>query len=141
VPPPPRTQPGVGLRVLLAEDNPVNQRLAVRLLESLGCLVDVANNGSEAVAAFACHVYDMVFMDCQMPELDGYGAAAQIRRHEAGKERTPIIALTAHVAEGDREKCLAAGMDDYLSKPVLRKDIADVILRWRKKPVVEPQRS
>jgi len=142
LPPPPRTQPGVGLRVLLAEDNPVNQRLAVRLLESLGCLVDVANNGSEAVAAFACHVYDLVFMDCQMPELDGYGAAAQIRRHEAGKERTPIIALTAHVAEGDREKCLAAGMDDYLSKPVLRKDIADVILRWRKtKPVVEPQRS
>ncbi len=131
-PPPRPPQPGTGLRVLLAEDNPVNQRLAVRMLEALGCTVDVASNGREAVAAFACHPYDLVFMDCQMPEVDGYAAAGQMRRHEGGRgRRTPIIALTAHVADGDRDKCLAAGMDDYLSKPILKKDLADVLLRWR----------
>ncbi|MGE3174741.1 MAG: response regulator [Planctomycetota bacterium] len=140
-----RPRPGLGLRVLLAEDNPVNQRLAVRLLESLGCRVDVAGDGREAVRLFAQHDFDLVFMDCQMPELDGYEATGELRRHEqergaAGRaRRTPVIALTAHVMVGDREKCLAAGMDDYLTKPILRKDLGDAIQRWRtERPVGSP---
>jgi len=106
------------LRVLIAEDNIVNQKVAKRMLEKLGCVVDVAANGEEAVDMWSKLPYDVVFMDCQMPELDGYAVNAQIRERENGDSHTPIVAMTANAMEGDRERCLDAGMDDYLAKPV-----------------------
>jgi signal transduction histidine kinase/CheY-like chemotaxis protein len=107
-----------GVRVLLAEDNPVNQRLAVRLLEKLGCRVDVAANGEEATAMVALAPYDIVLMDCQMPIVDGYEATTSIRALGGPGAAIPIVAVTAHAMQGDRERCLAAGMDGYLSKPI-----------------------
>ena len=119
-----------GCRVLLAEDNAVNQRVAVRMLERLGCRVDVAGNGLEALDLSGRLPYDIIFLDCQMPELDGYGAARAIREREAGGSRIPIIALTANAMDGDREECLAAGMDDYLSKPVVMASLASTLRRY-----------
>jgi CheY-like chemotaxis protein len=116
--------------VLLAEDNAVNQRVAVLLLERLGCRVDVAGNGLEALDLSGRLPYDIIFLDCQMPELDGYGAARAIREREAGGLRVPIIALTANAMAGDREECLAAGMDDYLSKPVDFASLASALQRY-----------
>ena len=107
-----------GPRVLLAEDNPVNQLVARALLERAGCSVEVANDGKEALAMFAESTFDVIFMDCQMPVLDGYAATAAIRRREGDARRTPVIAMTANAMPGDRERCLAAGMDDYLAKPI-----------------------
>jgi CheY-like chemotaxis protein len=106
------------LRVLIAEDNIVNQKVAKRMLEKLGCVVDVAANGEEAVDMWSKLPYDVVFMDCQMPELDGYAATAQIRERENGDAHTPIVAMTANAMEGDRDRCLDAGMDDYIAKPI-----------------------
>jgi two-component system, sensor histidine kinase and response regulator len=106
------------LRVLVAEDNEINQFAAVRLLSSLGFSVDVAVDGREAITMTARVDYAAVFMDCQMPNVDGYTATRSIRRRDQGKHHTPIIALTAHALQGDREKCLAAGMDHYLTKPL-----------------------
>jgi two-component system, sensor histidine kinase and response regulator len=122
--------PSPGCRVLLAEDNAVNQRVAVRMLERLGCRVDVAGNGLEALDLSSRLPYDIIFLDCQMPELDGYGAARAIRKREAGGPRVPIIALTANAMDGDREECLAAGMDDYLSKPVVMASLASALQRY-----------
>jgi CheY-like chemotaxis protein len=116
--------------VLLAEDNPVNQRVAQRLLEKLGCHVDVCANGLDACAALTRGHYDLVLMDCQMPEMDGYQATAQIRRHEGAERHTLIAALTANALDGDRERCLRAGMDDYLSKPVKKEDLQNLFGRW-----------
>jgi CheY-like chemotaxis protein len=120
-----------GLRVLLAEDNEVNQRLAQRMLEKLGCQVDVVGTGREAVAAVSRGNYSMVFMDCQMPELDGFEATEAIRQTETGSRRVPIIALTASAMQGDQETCLAAGMDDYLSKPLGLRDMERMLRRWQ----------
>lgn len=117
--------------VLLAEDNEINQLVAIEQLEAFGCRVDVAINGKEAVDAFQRRNYDLVFMDCQMPEMDGFQAVQLIRAHESSTSRhTPIVALTAHALAEDREKCLNAGMDDYLSKPFKGEELRIIITRW-----------
>jgi signal transduction histidine kinase/DNA-binding response OmpR family regulator len=121
-------EPGSSLHVLLAEDNLVNQRLAVRLLEKRGHHVVVAGNGREALAALQKDHFDLVFMDVQMPEMDGYEATAAIRQKERGASfRQRIIALTAHAMKGDREKCLEAGMDGYLTKPIRPQELDDIL--------------
>ena len=126
-------------RVLVAEDNPVNQLVARRVLEKLGCTVDLAANGYEALSRLAAQSYDIVFMDCQMPEMDGYEATAAIRRHH-GAEHVPIVAMTAEAMEGDRERCLEAGMDDYVSKPIDAGLLKGVLERWTRPPA-EPRQG
>jgi signal transduction histidine kinase/DNA-binding response OmpR family regulator len=120
--------------VLVAEDNPVNQQVASRLLTRFGCEVDVVSSGRAAIEAIGLTEYALILMDCQMPELDGYQATEMIRRQhlELGLDtpRIPIIALTASAMPGDRERCLAAGMDDYLSKPIHSEELATILRRW-----------
>jgi PAS domain S-box-containing protein len=129
VPVPERAGASPGRPVLVAEDKSVNQLVAVRMLEKLGFRADVASNGREAVEMHAQGDYEAIFMDCQMPELDGYQATAEIRSREPEGTHTPIIAMTAHTLRGDRERCLDAGMDDYVGKPIRTADLADVIDR------------
>lgn len=120
-------------RVLLAEDNPVNVEVAVAMLDGLGVDVVSARNGADALQAVAAEDFDLILMDCQMPVMDGFAATAEIRRHELqhGQGRTlPIIAITANALQGDRESCLAAGMDDYLSKPFTQQDLGAAMSRW-----------
>jgi CheY-like chemotaxis protein/HPt (histidine-containing phosphotransfer) domain-containing protein len=129
-------------RVLLTEDNPVNREVALGMLEFLGCHVDLAENGRQAVEAISTQRYDLVFMDCQMPVLDGFAATAAIRRHEASVgtgHHIPIIALTANAMEGDREQCLAAGIDDYLSKPFSQERLRNALQRWMVTKPLEQQ--
>src|SRR5262249_16971153 len=117
--------------VLLAEDHPVNQEVALTMLEQLGCRVVVVENGQKAVDALSNGDYDVALMDCQMPEMDGFTATAEIRQREsAGGAHLPIIALTAGAMSGDREKCLAAGMDDYLTKPFTVDQLHGMLRRW-----------
>jgi signal transduction histidine kinase/DNA-binding response OmpR family regulator len=125
-------------RILVVEDNAANVKVAVRMVERLGYRADVAGNGLEAVRVLGQVHYDAVLMDCQMPEMDGYEAARAIRRHETDGRRTPIIAMTASALSGDRERCLAAGMDDYISKPVKLHIVAAVLERWLKADNLSP---
>jgi CheY-like chemotaxis protein len=118
-------------RVLVAEDNAINQKVAARMLNKLGCRVDVAANGIEALELWSKLPYDVIFMDCQMPEMDGYEATREIRRLEKGAGgHTPIVALTANAMAGDREKCLSAGMDDFIAKPVAEDKLRQALDDW-----------
>ena len=125
--------------ILLVEDNKVNQLVGSKVLENLGYAFTVANNGVEAVDAFRSGSYDAVLMDCQMPEMDGYEATAAIRRIEGSEGHIPIIAMTAAAMEGDREHCIAAGMDDFITKPVRLEVVSTVLTRWVARPAHEPE--
>ena len=122
--------------VLVVEDNPVNQRVIGQLLGKLGCCVDVAEHGLRAVELVQTKRYSIIFMDCQMPEMDGYAATAEIRRLNHPACGTPIVALTANAMDGDREKCLNCGMDDYLSKPATSKQIHGMLTKWAARPTL-----
>ena len=136
VAPPPPAAPAdpaarIEARVLLVEDNRVNLLVGLGMLGRIGCAVETAASGQEAVARFDRERYDLILMDCQMPEMDGFEATAAIRAREApAGTHTPIVALTANAIEGDRERCLAAGMDDYLAKPFRLADLHQVVARW-----------
>jgi len=120
------------MRVLVVEDNPVNQRVAQALLAKLELRSDVVANGHEAVKALQSTHYDLVLMDCQMPEMDGYEATRIIRMPEsrALNPAIPIIAMTALAMQGDRDRCIQAGMNDFIAKPILRKDLTEMLERW-----------
>jgi two-component system sensor histidine kinase/response regulator len=117
-------------RILLAEDNAVNQKVATKILEKLDYRVDVAADGQAAVNAWQTGRYDLILMDCQMPELDGYEASREIRHREGDGQHIPIIALTAHAMKGAEEECLAAGMDAYLTKPIDRDELDTLLARF-----------
>ena len=115
--------------VLVAEDNLVNQRVAMRMLEKLGCRVDLVSNGQEAIERLSERDYDVVFMDCQMPVMDGYEATAAIRASNCAASKVPIVAMTAYALPGDRDRCLAAGMSDYIAKPIESVLLRDILAR------------
>ena len=121
---------GQSVRVLLAEDSPINQLVATEMLKKIGYEVVSVTNGVEALAELSLSKFDLVLMDCRMPEMDGYEATGEIRRREGVARRTPVVGLTAHALAGDREKCLAAGMDDYIAKPVSQEALRDVLANW-----------
>ena len=118
-------------RILLAEDNNFNQKVAVGMLEKMGHSITIAGNGREAVEMARTGMFDLILMDIQMPEMDGYQATAAIRQHQqqSGKH-VPIVAMTAHAMAGDREKILQSGMDDYISKPITRQSLALLLDKW-----------
>ncbi len=124
-------------RILLVEDNLVNQKLAVALLKKEEYPVDVVDNGLKAVQAVQENIYNLVLMDIQMPEMDGFEATREIRKNEKGGRHIPIIAMTAHAMDGDRELCLNAGMDDYLSKPIDHDELFTLIRKWSGKYLPE----
>lgn len=135
-----------GTAVLVAEDDRVNCAIITRMLQKLGCSVKVASNGQQAVEAAAADNYGLIFMDGQMPVLDGFAATGQIRRAEGGVRHTPIIAVTASAMVGDRERFLTAGMDDYITKPLALDKLALVLRRWGRSakpatPVKRPANS
>ena len=126
------TRPAGEVQVLLAEDNPVNQRVALSMLKRIGCVVDTVSNGREAIDALCKTAYALVLMDCQMPEMDGYEATEAVRSARAPvlDRNIPVIAMTANAMQGDREKCLEAGMNDYIAKPVDFATLTEVLERW-----------
>jgi CheY-like chemotaxis protein len=119
-----------GRHVLVVEDNATNQKVVRRLLEKLGCTVTIAGNGLEALDRLAGAAFDLVLMDCQMPEMDGFEATRQIRRSDRGHAAIPIVALTANAMASDREACLDAGMDDFVTKPVRPEELGQALGRW-----------
>jgi CheY-like chemotaxis protein/HPt (histidine-containing phosphotransfer) domain-containing protein len=119
-----------GVRVLVAEDNEANRLVASIMLEKLGCHADVAAHGGDALEALANHEYDIILMDCHMPVMDGFEATKTIRRTEGKMHHRPIIAMTANALQGEKERCLAAGMDDFLSKPVILDELAAKLSQW-----------
>ncbi|MEM7585069.1 MAG: ATP-binding protein, partial [Acidobacteriota bacterium] len=123
-------KPRGSFRILLVEDNPVNQMVASKQLELLGYRAEAVDDGNQALDALERQDYDLILMDCQMPGLDGYEATRQVRIREGDRKHTPIVAMTAHAVKGDREKCLAAGMDDYLSKPFRETELEAMLDRW-----------
>lgn len=126
--------------ILIAEDNQVNQRVAVLQLQQIGFTADVASNGEEAVEAASKNKYDLILMDCQMPVMDGFEATREIRKGETRSgRRVPIVAMTAHAMEGDREKCIAEGMDDYISKPVNPTVLSAILEKWLQIELVKPR--
>jgi CheY-like chemotaxis protein/HPt (histidine-containing phosphotransfer) domain-containing protein len=129
---------GVSGSVLVVEDNYVNQQVALEILKTLGCSVQLASNGQEAVRMMDAADYDLVFMDCEMPGMDGFATTAAVRRTEGDKKHTPIVAMTAHAMKGDRERCLDAGMDDYISKPIDPGSVLEVLRRWLVEVSVKP---
>jgi len=120
------------IRILVVEDNPVNQKVAQAMLRKMGLRADVVANGQEAINALQMIPYDLVLMDCQMPEMDGLEATRVIRLEgsKALNPRIPIIAMTAATMQGDREKCIQAGMNDFIAKPVQQRELAEIIDRW-----------
>jgi CheY-like chemotaxis protein len=118
------------LRLLLADDNRVNQRVGTAFLEKMGYRVEVAANGLEVLQALERQCFDLIFLDVHMPQMDGYETARQLRQKWPGDERPFVIAMTGNTMEGDRELCLAAGMDDYISKPIRHKELEAILLRW-----------
>jgi PAS domain S-box-containing protein len=126
--------PRPGIHVLLAEDNEVNRRIVLRMLAKSGASIDAVANGREAVEAIGRTKYDLVLMDVHMPEMDGFAATAEIRRRQNGGPHIPIVAMTAKAMAGDREECLAAGMDDYISKPIRLEDLESALSRWTRQP-------
>ncbi|WP_151634542.1 response regulator [Noviherbaspirillum aerium] len=124
-----------GQRVLLADDNPVNQQVAIRMLEKLGCRPDVACDGQQAVGMQRDKAYDLILMDCDMPLLDGFQATALIRRLDGSAKHVPVIALTACTTQEERDKCAAAGMNDFLSKPIRPQTLKDMLARWMPRPL------
>jgi CheY-like chemotaxis protein len=136
------SQPPAALRILLAEDNKVNQAVAAGLLKREGCTVTIVENGVQAVAASAAEAFDAIFMDVQMPEMSGFEATAAIRAREASTgTRVRIIAMTAHAMEGDRQRCLNSGMDDYVSKPVSRSQFHGALAAVAALAAIEPARA
>jgi signal transduction histidine kinase/CheY-like chemotaxis protein len=127
-------QKSFNARVLVVDDNPVNQRVAELALEGLGCRVDLAGDGKEAVEMVGAFPYELILMDCEMPVMDGFAATAEIRQKQDTK-RTPIVAMTARALEGDRQKCIRAGMDDYVTKPIRLEDFSRILSRWAKDTV------
>ena len=120
------------VRILLADDNMINQKVVLNILKILGFSGDAVANGEEAVKALEMIPYDIVFMDCQMPEMDGYEATGKIRNPESKvlNHKIPVVAMTANAMKGDRENCLKAGMDDYLSKPITPRQLSEMLDKW-----------
>jgi signal transduction histidine kinase/DNA-binding NarL/FixJ family response regulator len=132
--PPPSSKDGLTRKILVAEDNPINQEVIREVLAELGYEAHIVETGLSALTALEQESFPLVLMDCQMPELDGYGAAREIRRREVGTRRIPLIAVTAHAFEGERQKALASGMDDYVTKPINASLLGEVIQRWWPQP-------